>query len=327
MTPKKKKKRKQAQTPEGETDQVELLPQHDPPAEKQSGKGRGKKRGKKKSAVSEADAPGVDVPPASAGTDSGDREAPDGSKAGAAAAAVGQPAESNVPSGRSGDDRDIDRGPPPPDDDGQSAAVRPAGDRLARAKDLVASGRVQEAIDLYLNLLEDNPDSLKAHNNLGVLFDELRRHELALAHFEEAERLGPENVEVLTNFGGTLTMLARYEDGEAVLKRALRLAPDDVPARLAMGILSFRRGLYAQAEAELGWVCERDETHGVAHYYRGEALNRVGRYDEAEVLVERAADLMPNDPRPFLTLGHLMDRKNQRAEASEMYRRARELQS
>ncbi len=41
----------------------------------------------------------------------------------------------------------------------------------------------------------------------------------------------------------------------------------------------------------------------------------------------RAAELMPDDPRPAYTLGHLYDRKNLRSEASEMYRRARDLQA
>ncbi|MDA0327607.1 MAG: tetratricopeptide repeat protein [Gemmatimonadetes bacterium] len=207
------------------------------------------------------------------------------------------------------------------------SVVRPAGNQLARARDLVERGRVNEAIELYREIVAENPASLKAHNNLGVLFDEVGKFEAAVEHFEEALRLEPDNVEVLTNHGSALTALARYEVADAMLRRALRNAPDDVAARLAAGILSFRRGLYAQADVELRWVCEHDAENGPAFYYRGEALNRSGGFDEAIPLVERAAQLMPGDPRPFYTLGHLYDRKSLSTEAAEMYRRVRELQT
>jgi tetratricopeptide (TPR) repeat protein len=159
-----------------------------------------------------------------------------------------------------------------------------------------------------------------------VLFDELKKYGAALEHFEAAARLAPENVEVLANFASTLTSLAKYERAEEMLRRAQRLSPEDVQARLGIGILYFRRGLYAQAEVELAWVCSREENNGGAYYYRGEALNRLGRFDEAVLTLERAAELIPTDPRPFYTLGHLYDRRHQLEDAAEMYRRARTLQ-
>ena len=206
-------------------------------------------------------------------------------------------------------------------------AVRPAGNELARARDLVEDGRVHEAIDLYREIVSQKPDSVRAHNNIGVLFDELGQHESAVEHFEEALRLEPDHVEVLTNYGSALTALARYDAAELALRRSIRLAPDDFAARLAVGVLSFRRGLYTQAELELRWVCEHDSENGRAFYYRAEALNRLDRFDEALPLMERAAELMPGDQRPFYSLGHLYDRKGLRPEAEEMFREARELQS
>lgn len=211
--------------------------------------------------------------------------------------------------------------------DHAAAGVRPAGEPLARARDLVEQGRVHEAIELYLGILTVNPSNLKAHNNLGVLLDELKQYESALEHLEAAERLAPDSVEVLTNLASTLTSLARYDAAEVLLRRAQRISTDDIQVRLAIGVLFFRRGLYGQAEAELRWVCARDRDNGMAFYYRGEALNRLGRFDESYQALERAAALLPNDPKPFYTLGHLYDRKHLPDEAAEMYRRARRLQN
>ncbi|HSH75274.1 MAG TPA: tetratricopeptide repeat protein, partial [Longimicrobiales bacterium] len=61
-------------------------------------------------------------------------------------------------------------------------------------------------------------------------------------------------------------------------------------------------------------------------YYRGEALNRLGRFEEATKAIEAAKTLLPDDPRPYSTLGRLYDRTNRTEEAIAMYRQARRLQ-
>lgn len=214
----------------------------------------------------------------------------------------------------------------PPPDDVTPPLPRPQGNQLARARDLVQTGRIEEAIELYSEILGENPHNLRAHNNLGILLDELGQHDKAVEHLEAALEVEPDNVEVLTNLASALTELARFAGADASIRKALRLSPDDPSARLAQGILSFRRGLYVEAEEELRWVCEQDPGLGEALYYRAEALNRTSQFPEATELMLRAAALLPDDSRPFYTLGHLYDRQGCPVEAAEMYRRVRDLQ-
>ncbi len=211
-------------------------------------------------------------------------------------------------------------------EEGREVHVPPAGERLTRAKELVQGGRIAEAISLYREVLVENPANLKARNNLGVLYDETGQVDLALDQFEAAMQLEPENVEVLTNYGATLTAVAKYDAAEELLRRALRLSPESVSVRSTLGILHFRRGIYAQAELELRWVCEQDDTHGHAFYYRGEALNRLSRYDEARAVLERAIVLQPMNAKAYYSLGHLYDRAHLTEEAALMYEKSKELQ-
>jgi len=211
-------------------------------------------------------------------------------------------------------------------EEGREVHVPPAGERLTRAKELVQGGRIAEAISLYREVLIENPANLKARNNLGVLYDETGQVDLALDQFEAAIQLEPENVEVLTNYGATLTSVAKYDAAEELLRRALRLSPESVSVRSTLGILHFRRGIYAQAELDLRWVCEQDDTHGPAFYYRGEALNRLSRYDEARAVLERAIALQPLNAKAYYSLGHLYDRAHLTEEAALMYEKSKELQ-
>ena len=54
-------------------------------------------------------------------------------------------------------------------------------------------------------------------------------------------------------------------------------------------------------------------------------MNRLGRVDEAFEIMERTIQLQPRNWRAYHTLGMLLDRKGDLERASEMYRRAREL--
>ncbi|GEM_PF-3291552 len=210
----------------------------------------------------------------------------------------------------------------------RSHGVQDACDsNLTRARQFVEKGRVQEAVGLYMRILEANSSNLTAHNELGLLLDELKQYDVALGHFEAAELLAPDDVEILTNYASTLTSVARYEEAEVLLRRAQELLAEDIDVRREIGILYFRRGLYLEAEVELSWVCAQDKENGLAFYYMGEALNRLSRFDEAMHAMDQAVKLLPNDPRVYYTLGHLYDRSEMPVAAANMYRRARQLQS
>jgi Flp pilus assembly protein TadD len=150
-------------------------------------------------------------------------------------------------------------------------------------------------------------------------------HQAALDNLDAAVAEAPERLEVLVELGATLGALGRYDDADVYLRRAQRLAPGDDSVAAQLGIILFRRGLYAAAELELRGVTERDGTLAEAHFYRGEALNRLGRSDEALDVLLRAVELDPDNPRAYQVMGMLYDRKRMPELATAMYRKAREL--
>jgi Flp pilus assembly protein TadD len=197
--------------------------------------------------------------------------------------------------------------------------------KMAWAKERVREGKTDEALELYRELVDEDPSSVRARNNLGVLLDEEGQHLEAVKEFRTAQSLDPSNLEVLGNLGAALGALGRYPEAEEVLRGALRADPTSMEVRANLGILFFRRGLYEQAEVELRAVCRENPDHGPAFFYRGEALNRLGRVSEAVESLERAIALIPGNPRAHYTLGILFDKQMLPDRAAEMYRKAREL--
>ena len=72
-------------------------------------------------------------------------------------------------------------------------------------------------------------------------------------------------------------------------------------------------------------MCSNQPDNGLAFDYRGEALNRLGRVEEAIETLERALELTPGNGRAYYTLGILFDKKSLPEKAAVMYRKSREL--
>ena len=243
---------------------------------------------------------------------------------GDAASSDGQardPEERSDPQGEGGSPAET----PPPRVAGDSTEELGLDTLFERAKGASRSGRLEEATRLYRQVVALDPTNVRARNNLAVLLDQTGEHAVALEHFQAAMELQPENSEIMANLGAALASQGRYEEAEAQLRKAARLDPGGLDVRVNLGILYFRRGLYAQADHELRWVCENDPDHALAHIYRGEALNRLGRVDEALAVLEHASHLQPDRARIYYLLGILYDKKNLKGEAALMYRKAREL--
>jgi Flp pilus assembly protein TadD len=213
----------------------------------------------------------------------------------------------------------------PPDDMGPPAPSSGSLPELERTRAMVQEGRMGEALQRLRELVEADPRDVGARVELGMLLDRTGAHAAAVDHLEAALRGAPESVEILSALGSALTGLGRFEEAERELRRAQRIAPEDLRVRTNLAIVAFRRGLYELAEAELRWVCERAEANAIAHLYRGEALNRLGRVDEALDALKTVTRLDPRNARAFYTMGILYDKKHLPSEAAAMYRKAREL--
>lgn len=231
----------------------------------------------------------------------------------------GTPGDPGVTMSAEGLEPDEDAG-----DAGPERSGNLAGEMIRRARDLAADGRSLEAIEAYVQILAQNPEDVAARCGLGVLYDESGRHSEAITELETVREIEPDHAEALAHLGVALAAMGRFDEADEQVKKAVRLDPEGISVRVSLAILAFRRGLYEVAEVELRWVCGKDPSHSLAHFYLGEALNRLGRVDEALDALEKARALRPWDRRVFHTLGMLYDKKHDPQMAAEMYRCARE---
>jgi len=209
--------------------------------------------------------------------------------------------------------------------DEQQVVSLGADHRFHDARQREQLGDIAGAIEIYRELLLDDPQDVRVRNNLGCLYEKRGEFQRALEQFEAARAVAPDNVGVLLNVGSALASLSRFEPAEKELRRAQKLDPSRSDVYTQLGIMYFKRGLYANAEVELKRAVELNSENGVAHYYRGESLNHLSRVEEALEALQRAVQQQPGNLRAYQIMGILYDKKGMPQQANEMYRKMREV--
>ena len=173
---------------------------------------------------------------------------------------------------------------------------------------------------------EAHPGSVKTAIELASALDKRGNIEGALSALQRAIDAGADAVPLRCARAKILSGRLRYDDAEAELRRAAKLKPDDSDVLLQQGILACRRAKWRDAVEPLAKVSQLDQQSAQAHFYLGEALNKLDRLDGALAAYQRAAELEPENFRALKGVGIVFDRMGRPAEAATFYRRARDAQ-
>lgn len=105
---------------------------------------------------------------------------------------------------------------------------------LALADEHRAAGRLVEAREVYLVLLDNDPNNAEAHGGLGRLMAAMGVTGLALAESVRASQLRPRSADYRVDVGQTLRALSRHAEARKWFESALQAEPDHAAARAAL---------------------------------------------------------------------------------------------
>lgn len=178
-----------------------------------------------------------------------------------------------------------------------AANPRDLHDRMLAARAQQLAGRTERAAAHLGAAIAQVPDSLGPRVLLGQLYQDAGRWREALAAWRETRALFPDHLGVTFAYAECLERLGQLGDAEQVLREVLEREPDNPTALNFLGYLFANHGI--RLEEAVGLVqraLARDPDNGAYLDSLGWAYFRLGRYEEARKLLERAVILTGGDP-------------------------------
>jgi tetratricopeptide (TPR) repeat protein len=182
---------------------------------------------------------------------------------------------------------------------GRAAAPQNSTLALNLGRALSALGRVADAEAAMREALRLQRGWAEAHFELGHLLHRIGRLAEAEAQFRSALRQMPELTHAKLALGAVLTDQGRPADAEVVLRRALGEAGEpslvaQINLQLSAALLRQRKDAEALAAADAARALGHEPMRTTLR--RAEALQNLGRQDEALAILRDLLTRAPNDP-------------------------------
>ncbi len=187
------------------------------------------------------------------------------------------------------------------------------------------SGEKKEA---YLKMVErkvaEEPSSARAHYELGVLYKEQGKYDLAEEAFSQSLKLDSTFVTPLLNFGIVQQKQGKYEDAMKTLQAVLLRDAGSADACFALGYCSFMQNDMEKAEEYFTQAVQRNPLLVEAYVNLGAIKERQGNLSHALAYLKKALQLHPSHARAYYNIGVVYEKQMQIPAAIQMYEKARE---
>tara|TARA_E500000331_G_scaffold134001_1_gene131014 strand:- start:308 stop:1747 length:1440 start_codon:yes stop_codon:yes gene_type:complete len=179
-----------------------------------------------------------------------------------------------------------------------------------------------EHLTAMLEAAQELPQSGQARGRLGMAYDVNGLREAALATYEQAETLAPDDFRWPYFRAQLIAEVGDHEQALSVLERALAIDDGYTPAWLWQGTWLLRAGPAEDALVAFERA-ESVETSSMASFGRAQALVALGRNDDALAIMEPLVDPSAH-PQVHRTLGEALRNVGRTEEASRAFNRGKE---
>jgi tetratricopeptide (TPR) repeat protein len=99
--------------------------------------------------------------------------------------------------------------------------------KLNDGETLYAEGKIEEAEKYFLSIIENDPDSKEAYNNLGVIAFQNNDKEKAIDYFTRSLEIDPLYRDTIVNYTNLLRSLDQLPIAIPLLEKVVELNPED----------------------------------------------------------------------------------------------------
>lgn len=184
------------------------------------------------------------------------------------------------------------------------------------------AGRLQQAGELYSEILRANPDHTDALQLLGLLAQQTGQVEQAVTLMARAANLSPTIPLYHDNLGLALLQQGNFDAAIASFGRALALNPGSTDVHFHLGNALSQQGRQAEAAEVFQRALAIDPNRVDIHHNLAQAFRSQGKLEEALVSYKKALALEPNFAPAYNNIGNIFHAQGRLEEATAYYQKA-----
>jgi len=162
-----------------------------------------------------------------------------------------------------------------------------------KARVLEKQGKLQEALEIHLDLMKKEPQKASHYNASAVLLYKMKRYKDAVAYFEKAIQYKPDYAEVYSNLGAVYAKFKDYIQAIKLYKKAIELKPSYAGAYTNLGNALNKSGEHEQSVYFHLQAISLDPKAPNHYANLGSAYKNLGRFDRAKAMYKKAISLDP----------------------------------
>lgn len=167
---------------------------------------------------------------------------------------------------------------------------------IQKGLSLLQNGRPDEAVDIFLEVLYEDPQDADALRNLGIAYTEAGRNEESCRTLEYYLTLHPEDPEALEGLGCSLYRQKAYYKAYELFEQGCRLHPESPSLHRNLGLAQMAVDRTEEGYETLKKAHQMNLFDYKTAYAFAAACQKTGRIEEAEdVLTELLQSFLPEE--------------------------------
>ena len=187
------------------------------------------------------------------------------------------------------------------------------------------NGKLDEAENLYHEILKTEPKHPDANHNLGLISASLNKPTETLKLFKTATEENPNKEQFWISYTNELIKENKLNEAEVACRKAIEINPSISDIYFSLGIIMHILSKLEEAEISFKKAIELKPNYVVAHYNLGITLQSLSKFDEAEIIYNKAIKLKPDYVEAHYNLGITLQSLSKFDEAEIIYNKAIEL--
>jgi Tfp pilus assembly protein PilF len=171
------------------------------------------------------------------------------------------------------------------------------------------AGQLDQAEQIYRQVLSVDPDNVIANHYLGVIALQVGKNDIAVQLIGRALSVQPDYADAHNNLGNALNNLGRLEEAVTSFEKAVCLKPDYVDAYYNLGISLKNMGRLTEAATSYQKALAINPDYAKAHHNLGNVFKDLGQPDEALACFLKALSIELDFPLAFQGVASLVKGK------------------